>query len=472
MQTSGSTAKQFPLNIVGSNTYGRYPKISVEATYNMFISDGWLVDFAGYLATAALRNSGIGRGLFNSTRSDSIIAVVSEFVYRIDSALNSTVIGKLDTSGGDVYIDENDAKQIAICDQKDIWIYDYNAHTFGKATISFLPGYLTFQDGYFIAAHADEPKWELSALNNGLSWPAAPNNVGTFQTKPDNVVACVRIPGKGGQLFVMGNTVTEHWVNVGYQIFPYQRTSSFNIDYGCLNPATIAFGDNFIIWLGSNEKSGPAILLSSGTQATQISTDGINYKLSSLVHPDNSYGFLYKLDGHLFYQLTFAAIEDNLTLLYDIEAKKFFTLTDEDMNHHIAKRLVFFDDGYYFLSFNDGFLYRMSTDYLTYNLKEIPRVRVCKNIRLPDSSQFIVNSLLFTLEQGTSSNVQRIDLSISIDGGVSFGTIDGQELNALAIRQNKLVWWNLGWANDFVAQFRFWGKGRFVATDGIVNIYQ
>jgi hypothetical protein len=114
----------------------------------------------------------------------------------------------------------------------------------------------------------------------------------------------------------------------------------------------------------------------------------------------------------------------------------------------------------------------MSTDYLTYNLKEIPRVRVCKNIRLPDSSQFIVNSLLFTLEQGTSSNVQRIDLSISIDGGVSFGTIDGQELNALAIRQNKLVWWNLGWANDFVAQFRFWGKGRFVATDGIVNIYQ
>jgi len=472
MYTKAPTSKQMPLNIVGSTTYGRYPKISTENTYNMFISDGWLVDFAGYLITASLRDAGIGRGLFNSARSNKMVAVVDKYVYLIDSVLTSSIIGTLDSSDGDVFIDENDAKQIAICDKKDIYIYDYNANTFGKATIGFIPGYITFQDGYFIAAHANEPKWELSALNNGLSWPAAPNNIGAFQTKPDNVVACVRLPGRGGQLFIMGNTVTEHWVNVGYQIFPYQRTSSFNIDYGCLNPATIATGDTFIVWLGANEKSGPAILLSNGTQVTQISTDGINYKLGSLVHPEDSYGFLYKLDGHLFYQLTFSAEEDNLTLLYDLETKMFFTLTDENMNKHIAKRLVFFNDGYYFLSFTDGFVYRMSTDYVTYNLKEIPRVRICKNIRMPDSSQFIANSLLFTLEQGASADIQRVDLSVSTDGGVSFGSIDGQELNDLGVRHNKLVWWNLGWANDFVAQFRFWGKGRFVATDGMVNIYQ
>ena len=37
MYTKAPTSKQMPLNIVGSTTYGRYPKISTENTYNMFI---------------------------------------------------------------------------------------------------------------------------------------------------------------------------------------------------------------------------------------------------------------------------------------------------------------------------------------------------------------------------------------------------------------------------------------------------
>jgi len=32
------------------------------------------------------------------------------------------------------------------------------------------------------------------------------------------------------------------------------------------------------------------------------------------------------------------------------------------------------------------------------------------------------------------------------------------------------MWWQLGIANDFVPQFKFWGLGRFVATDGIANL--
>ena len=41
-------AKQEPVNIVGGSTFGRYRKISSEKTYNMFITDEWLVNTAGY----------------------------------------------------------------------------------------------------------------------------------------------------------------------------------------------------------------------------------------------------------------------------------------------------------------------------------------------------------------------------------------------------------------------------------------
>ena len=39
---------EVPLGMVGGNTYGRYNKISSAQTWNMMISDGFLVDYAGF----------------------------------------------------------------------------------------------------------------------------------------------------------------------------------------------------------------------------------------------------------------------------------------------------------------------------------------------------------------------------------------------------------------------------------------
>jgi hypothetical protein len=91
---------------------------------------------------------------------------------------------------------------------------------------------------------------------------------------------------------------------------------------------------------------------------------------------------------------------------------------------------------------------------------------------MPDQSNFIVNSLGFTLEQGTSADIERVDLSVSRDGGEHFGNSYGVAMNPLGVRKNKLMYWNLGYANDFTPQFRFWGKGRFVAFNGTMEVSQ
>jgi hypothetical protein len=67
---------------------------------------------------------------------------------------------------------------------------------------------------------------------------------------------------------------------------------------------------------------------------------------------------------------------------------------------------------------------------------------------------------------------QAVHLSVSRDGGMSFGTIWAKELNPQGVFKNRLIYWNCGSANDFVPQFRFWGLSRFVATDGIASVYQ
>jgi len=544
MAKRSQTLNELPLKMVCSNVFGRYPKISTQKVYNMFQTDGWMVNYAGYKKADTIEDSGRGRGIFNSTKFNHLIIVIDNNVYIIDSFLFVTKVGALDTFNGDVFIAENDASQIAICDKKDIYIYDYKLSTFTKVsstTLGFTPGYVDFQDGYFIAPDTNGPTWHLSAPNNGLSWSAL--DKGGFQTKPDNPVACVRFPGRGSVLFVMGSTVTEIWQDVGSQLFPYQRSSAINIDYGCLNASTIAAGDSFIIWLGVNEKSGPTILMSTGGDATQISNDGINYKLAQLKNPKNAYGFLFKQDGHLFYQLTFPGAEDNFTLIYDISLQKFYFLCDEYMNCHIAKRMAYFNNKYYFISFNDGNLYVSDSTYTTFDGKEIPRIIIPDGVRQHDASQFIVNSVSFIIEQGmeneeslfavpnlykgaintsadfpvagtpvsgwyytvealsvtdndpTKTNTgqsfvpceivwngtrwdtiqaltPRVDLSLSRDGGVSFGNSVGMWLQPVSKRQNKFVYFNLGFCNEFVPQFRFWGTSRFVVNDGIVAIYQ
>ena len=64
----------------------------------------------------------------------------------------------------------------------------------------------------------------------------------------------------------------------------------------------------------------------------------------------------------------------------------------------------------------------------------------------------------------------RVDLSLSYDGGVTFGNTVARELNAIGNRKNMLMWEKMGAANDLTLKFRFWGMTRFVVQDGFVDI--
>ncbi|MCH9754901.1 MAG: hypothetical protein K0U11_03510, partial [Gammaproteobacteria bacterium] len=136
--------KQLPVAIVGGNGFGRYPIISREETYNMIVSDDFLVPFAGYKKVLAISEKGSGSGLFNSVRFGNLIAVIDNGVYIIGSTLHAQRIGSLETFEGDVLIAENEKEEIAICDHKDIFIFNYRESTFKKAVLDFIPSYVSY----------------------------------------------------------------------------------------------------------------------------------------------------------------------------------------------------------------------------------------------------------------------------------------------------------------------------------------
>lgn len=548
--------QEIPINIVGGNKFGRYPKISDEQTWNFLVSDGFLVPYAGYGLAGETGNTLKGRGCISSFTGQFTLNVIGNKLYtaQINTTTgNLTVVqvpsATLTTTTGDVYMAENNNKQICIVDGVNLYVYDYGATPgfystagSGASLISWNfnvfpnPGYVAFQNGRFIVTCNTTQYWVLSKLNQALdqpgpvyAWPQ--NNTGTYASqigvitsKPCNIRAAVPVPGGGNNLLILGSNVSESWQDVGYATFPYQRNSTFNVDFGCINPSSIAALDNFIVFLAVNEQSGPFIVMIQGGNIKRISTDGIDYKLSQLKNPQDCTGFLFKQDGHLIYQFTF--IQDNLSYIYDFNTDMFFTVTDENLNYHPARQVVFYNNDYYFVNINDDKIYRFGTQYTcaqygypddfpTY--REIPRIRVTAPVRLPTQRYFIAKSLGFTIENGQQNdeikvplqpyifnNIQTealvniateahvpiatelppvpsgytilfseaVDLSISRDGGETFGSRWRLNMNKTGKRKSRFIWQRLGIVNDATFQLQFSGFGRFVATDGILEVYQ
>ncbi len=479
---------RIPLDIVGGNGFGRYQKISSEQTFNMIVSDGGLVNFAGYTQVASIAPNGVSRGIYNVILLNKIAVVIDDGFYLIDTNNNFTRAGTLLTQAGDVYMSDNLASQIVIMDKTyNAYVYEYSSTpaTFSIVPLPFLGIYVTYQDTYFIAPDGNSNQWFLSAPSNGKSWPALAQNVGELQSKPCKMMATVAL---ARELLVFGQTCMEPWYDAGLQLFPYQRDNYNLIDYGVLNQSTIGTLDNRAAWVGVNEKSNIAIFaMYLDNQPQRISNDGLDFILAQLKNPKDSYGFMFKMEGHSFYMITF--VTDNLTYLFDFNTNMFFTLTDQNLNHHIARRVVYFNGTNYFISLIDGNVYQMDSSITTYNGYEIPRIRIIKNLRLPSGDRFIMQKLNISMEQGVNQSYDNsvynpnnlnpnptpsvIDISLSEDGGYQYGHIARKTLLTQAQRRNAVNFYNLGGVgNDNVLKFRFGGFGRFVVAQAELRIYQ
>jgi hypothetical protein len=516
-------AKPIPVRIVGSSIFGRHPIISDERTWNMYVSDNWLLNFPGYRQSIDFQTTpGEGRGLFHSTRGGFMLAVINSIVYKVDSNLGFTDLFHIDTSVGEVFIDENLSSQIVLVDGTDAYIYNYTTGTNGKLTLPFRPNYITYQNTHFIFGNGDitvnGSQWYVykSGFVPPATTPLTLTLVQTLllQTKPDFAKAAIRIPSHGNNLLVLGSTVAEIWTDIG-GLQVYQRNSAINIDYGVASVSTIAASDTMVAWLGINEKSSPAIMYMAGGQANRISTDGIDYLLKLVRHPDQSTAIFYRQDGHVFYILTFFHEDDNLTIMYDFTTEKFFDLTDWDFTYHPARQMTYFNNEIYFISLKQEKLMLISSDITSISPSpqenyEIPRIRKCDTFRLPGAERFIVNQFSFTVENGVEQDVDfqyecdgfilgessgaimyaeddlpllleggncqvyrpRIDVTISKNGGETYSNVNSYYMHATGKYNNQPRFNGLGEANQFTVQMRFWGFGAVVIQDGQLEVYQ
>lgn len=533
-----SNAEQIPVNVTGSSTFGVWPKISLEKTYNMYISDEWMIGFPGYKKVALQGLPGEGRAIFRSVRGNFMLAVAGSAVYRIGPDLIPVFIDTMASSTGEVFIDENLSQQICLVDGQNAYIYHYTP-TGGNFQIqnplvdgsmnTIIPSYVCYHGGFFLIASS------INSLNS-FQWYAFVQNSGdmtgntiawfstqTISTKPDSAIAVRRLPGRGNNVIVFGNSVAEVHVLTGSDsetasTGTYIRVSSYNIDNGCISISTIAASEDTVAWLAVNESNSPVIMVTNGAETRQISTDGIDHLMEQIVFPEQSTAFFFRQNGHLFYQLTFFNPQDNLTLSYDFTTNMFFHLSDQDLNYHIARDVIYFNEKSYLISLIDAAIYEIGDEFNTYSYTTdpsdvgelIPRIRICKPLRKKDSSTFRCGMFTFWLEQGVNNffddfecdgemiteitevniisefgeNIQdeqgfcpplptapRVDMAVSKNGNESFSNFVGRELQPMAHFRNQIRWHRIGQANELTIQLRFWNFQRVVCTNGVAEIY-
>jgi len=465
--------KKFPLSVVGGSKFARYTQLTAESTVNMFVTGKdveipGLVPYFGYKRILELE-PGEARGIFVSTRLGAMVVVVGKKVFTISRFLTAREVGELDTSRGNVSITDNINSQITIEDNNKIYVYDYANSSFSSPSVPFVPVFLDYQDTYTIATD-NEGNWHLSDSGNSSVWP--PLDLRQLQTKADTLSAAVVL---NRQLWIIGTKASELWYDRPSQsttgaLFPYVRDNSLSIDYGAVSTSSIATGFKKLVWLGKNEKSQNVIVYTEGGPPVELSHSGLDYLLNSLDYPESSYGFIFQQDGHIFYQLTFN--KDNLTVVYDFTSGEWHRATDEKLDYHIARDIVFFNGKTYFISFNDSFIYELDSDITTYDGEEIPRYRILPPIKFDDNDPFILNALNLQMEQGENDTPTKVGLSLAKNSGNCFGNVVIQEANAVGHRQGNMTWHGMGRAIDVSVKLEFWSKGRFVVTGGSMELYK
>lgn len=530
-------AEQIAITVCGSSTFGVWPKISLEKTYNMYVSDNWLIGFPGYKQVALSNVPGEGRAIFRSVRGGFLLAVAGSAVYIVNSNLVATFVGTLGSSSGEVFIDENLSQQICIVDGIKAYIYHYDVNnplaigTLTQQTLlegtgnPVIPNYVCFHAGFFLIASSPNSinsfQWYAFVRNTDttIQWFSTQ----TISTKPDDAIAVRRLPGRSNNVIVFGSSVCEIHTLTGDQVETaatgtYIRVSSYSIDNGCISVSTIAASEETVVWLAVNESNSPVIMVTNGAETRSISTDGIDHLMESIKVPGDSTAFFFRQNGHLFYQLTFFNPQDNLTLAYDFTTNKFFHLSDENLDYHIARDMVYFGEQNYLISLKNAAIYEIGDQFNTYSYSEdiedvgfmIPRIRICNTIRKKDSSTFRCGLFTFWIEQGINNffeqaicngeliteiteqpiisenglimlaefgqcsytiNRPAVDMSISKTGNESFSNFVRRDLQPMSHFRNQIRWHRIGQANELTVQLRFWNLNRMVVADGICEIF-
>lgn len=334
------------------------------------------------------------------------------------------------------------------------------------------------------------PIGPFSANGTGTVTNNGQLQLGSITSHPGTMVACRTLHRR---LFLFSQNYTEVWENAGAGTnLPFRRNNSLLIEYGCSSIGSIQTGFDTMFFMSRDQDGLGSVMQVLGTQAVPISTRALDFTLSQYAATvdgiDDATAILLKENGIIFYRLNFTS--NNHTFVYNVtqsdpsqDPTKFWH-EEEVLNgdRHPAQTHAYINGNNYVGSYDSPTFYQLSPLFFTNDGEAIKRIRIGKSF-CPESYQRIrIDRFHLDVAQGfrgllgdqnkpsvnTSylfeNQIPRIFLSISKDGGVTYGSKLISPMGKVGYRTVRTVWRKIGTiprGQSFVPKIEFYNYSPF-----------
>lgn len=330
--------------------------------------------------------------------------------------------------------------------------------------------------------------------------------LGTVTSHPGNIVACRTLHRR---LFLFSANFTEVWENAGVgSNLPFRRNNSLLMEVGTPSVGSIATGFDRMFFLSQDRDGLGSVMEVRGTESIPVSNRALDYALAQYASDQSTgvadaRGIMIKENGIIFYRLNFTRANHTYVLNVTMSSPDKSKWHEEEVlngNRHPAQTHVYFKGVNYYGHYNQPILYVVDDTFVTNDGEPIRRMRIGRQIspegynRLRidrwqlDVLQGAVDQEIYDLANLDAENAQdlltesgvnilldqqvvvgigqpRVFLSISKDGGQSYGNIRPANMGKIGERTFRTVWRKLGTTprgQGFTPKIEFFNQVPFV----------
>ena len=420
------------------------------------------------------------RGLYRATNGE-LYAACGGHVYLINSDWSYTAAGAIPSGTSLVSMKDNGLCLMIVDGSVVGYVIDLTSLPRTVQTIqdsNFLgASKVDYIDTFFVLNQPGTSNFYLSLSNVTAAMATTPGAGAAFDplyvvAKTGGADPIATLVCAHREVWILGTLTSEVWVDMGTPDFPLGELPGTFIGHGCAAPNSAVWHDNMPFWLSQDKDGSGIVVMGAGYNAQRISTHAIEQELSKYATINDAIGYVYQLQGHVFYVITFPTA--NVTWACEIATKKWHQWASIDTNGNLNRhRANYATEAYGIIvagDYQNGTLYQLDPNAFTDNGVAIPRIQTFPHM-LDDGRRVTYKSFIADLQSGqlsggsgpTSQNIVA-SLRWSDTRGASWSDAIQQQFGTTGAYGTSIKWTRLGMARDRVFELS-WS----VPTDTALN---
>jgi hypothetical protein len=283
----------------------------------------------------------------------------------------------------------------------------------------------------------------LSPISSGLSFSSKDG-------APDNLVTLIV---DHREIYLLGETSSEVWVDQGTFPFPFTRIPGTSTQQGIAAAASVSRLGNSFAYLSKNNRGTAQIVQMNGYVPQRISNHAVENSLTGQTI-SNAVAWTYQLEGHEVYVISFPSIQ--LTWAYDISTgmwHKWLYTNNLGQYERCRGNCAAVFQGYVLVGdYANGKIYHLDKNIYTDDGQLVRRLRRAPHLVNDFQRQYFSELQIqfqpgVGLDVGQGQNPQAM-LRWSSDGGSTYSNEHWTSIGLVGKYQNRAIWRRLGMARD------------------------